>query len=106
MTAGAKLIKVIVTELTKRGEGVEGDPVRIVTEYWSTEGELLAERDEWMEERVKGLHDVQTKTLHGIVSHLHEEFSDSDVCQTDVVLDKEDLHQLRVILARLGRTVG
>ena len=27
------------------GKGTEADPVRIVTEYWSMEGELLARND-------------------------------------------------------------
>ena len=40
----AKLITVIVTT-QKRGAGTESDPVRIVTRYWSTDGELLAEAD-------------------------------------------------------------
>lgn len=42
----AKLIQVIeVVEST--GRGVAGDPVRSVRRYYTPEGELLAERDEW-----------------------------------------------------------
>ena len=44
----AKLIQVIKTE-EKRGEGKEDDPVRLVTQYWSTDGTLLAERDPLLE---------------------------------------------------------
>lgn len=36
--------KVIEVQATY-GKGVEGDPYRVVTEYWSMEGELLAIRD-------------------------------------------------------------
>ena len=33
-----------------RGEGVEGNPVREVTQYWTLDGKgLLAERDPWLE---------------------------------------------------------
>lgn len=45
MTEGAKVIQVIVTELESRGDGSEGNPYRRVTQYWSFDGYLLAERD-------------------------------------------------------------
>lgn len=44
----ARLIQVIETEV-KRGLGIERDAIRAVTQYWSPEGKLLAERDEWLE---------------------------------------------------------
>jgi hypothetical protein len=34
-----------------RGAGVEGDPVRRVIAYFEPDGTLLAERDEWAEQR-------------------------------------------------------
>lgn len=40
----AKVIQVIETDVT-RGKGVEGDPIRGVTQYWSLDGDLLAESD-------------------------------------------------------------
>jgi len=40
----AKLIQVIQTE-SMRGKGEGESPLRRVTEYWSLEGELLAEFD-------------------------------------------------------------
>lgn len=40
----AKLITVIAVEIT-RGKGVESDPVRHVTQYYTTSGRLLAEFD-------------------------------------------------------------
>lgn len=40
----AKLIQVIVTE-SCRGKGTQDDVSRMVTEYWSTDGEKLAEND-------------------------------------------------------------
>lgn len=43
----ARKIEVIETTLLRRGAGVEGDPVRIIKQYWSLEGELLAEVDEF-----------------------------------------------------------
>lgn len=42
----AKVIQVIKTTLTRRGSGKnDTDPIRIVTQYWSLDGELLAEVD-------------------------------------------------------------
>jgi len=41
---GAKIISVIETVLLRRGVGTAEDPMHAVTQYWSTEGELLAER--------------------------------------------------------------
>lgn len=40
-----ELISVIRTELLRRGEGTKEDVIRIITQYWSTDGELLAEID-------------------------------------------------------------
>jgi hypothetical protein len=44
-TWGARVIKVIETGLDLRGEGTSASPVRRVTQYWTLEGELLAEVD-------------------------------------------------------------
>jgi len=40
----AKVIQVIETTLTRRGNGKD-TPIRIVTEYWSLDGRLLVESD-------------------------------------------------------------
>lgn len=45
----ARLIQVIETD-TSRGKGTMDNPVRRVMQYWSTDGELLAERDALVEE--------------------------------------------------------
>ncbi|MNV81866.1 hypothetical protein D3C71_1755610 [compost metagenome] len=39
-----KVIQVIETRLTRRGNGID-DPVRIITQYWTLDGVLLAEVD-------------------------------------------------------------
>lgn len=39
------IIPVIRTSLTVRGKGTQEDPMRRITQYWSCEGELLAEQD-------------------------------------------------------------
>ncbi len=36
---------VIITRLECRGKGVEGDPVRRITQIWSLQGDLMAEID-------------------------------------------------------------
>lgn len=40
----AEVIQVIRTTLTRRGDGKD-DPIRSITQYWSLDGELLAEVD-------------------------------------------------------------
>ena len=47
----AEVMQVIRTTLTRRGRGIEGDPVRIITQYWSLDGVLLAEVDPVSEAR-------------------------------------------------------
>lgn len=41
----ARLIEVIETNLELRGEGTVEDPFRRIRQYWSKDGELLAEVD-------------------------------------------------------------
>jgi len=38
-----ELIQVIRTRLTLKGNGKEDNPYHLVTQYWSLDGELLAE---------------------------------------------------------------
>lgn len=45
----AKEIKVIET-ISTRGSGYSGNPIRLVTQYWSLDGKLLAERDDYKHE--------------------------------------------------------
>lgn len=49
LNGSARVIQVIKTMIERRGAGTEADPVRIIYQYWTFEGELLAERDEWKE---------------------------------------------------------
>jgi hypothetical protein len=43
---GARVIQVVETDLGRRGSGKdEGDPIRVIRQYWSVDGELLAEVD-------------------------------------------------------------
>lgn len=42
---GASVIQVIQTNILRRGKGVENDPIRVITQYWSLDGRLLAEVD-------------------------------------------------------------
>ena len=44
-----RVMKVIESHTT-RGVGVDGDPCRGVTQYWTLDGKrLLAERDDWQD---------------------------------------------------------
>ena len=49
----AQVMKVIRTNLSTNGKGVEGDPIRRVIQYWTLDGELLAEVDEWEDQQKK-----------------------------------------------------
>jgi hypothetical protein len=42
-----RVIQVIQSEI-KRGAGVESNPIRIVTQYHTLDGEMLAESDPWL----------------------------------------------------------
>jgi hypothetical protein len=43
-----ELMQVIRTTLTLRGDGTPEDPYRRIVQYWSTDGELLAEGDRYI----------------------------------------------------------
>lgn len=45
MNRGARIVQVIETTLVVRGTGEIGNPLRMVTQYWSLDGRLLAEND-------------------------------------------------------------
>ena len=49
----ARSMQVIVTTILRRGAGTFGSPIRIITQYWSMGGKLLAEVDPFNEERHK-----------------------------------------------------
>ncbi len=40
-----KQVTLIETKLTRRGEGTQDSPVRVITQYWSQEGDLVIEHD-------------------------------------------------------------
>jgi hypothetical protein len=44
----AKVIQVIECHIN-RGKGIEKEPCRTVTQYWTLEGELLVEKDPWVQ---------------------------------------------------------
>jgi hypothetical protein len=45
-----KVIQLIETTLTRAGEGKEGDPIRTIKQYWTLDGELVAEYDTWTQQ--------------------------------------------------------
>lgn len=53
-TVSAKVVQVIVTE-GRAGRGVDGDPVRAVTDLWTMEGSHIARVDAWRDEEVEKL---------------------------------------------------
>jgi len=47
MTAPARVIQVIETNLLSRGMGQTNNPFRRIRQYWSLDGKFLAEVDSW-----------------------------------------------------------
>lgn len=45
MTVKIVKLELILTTLTKRGNGSEADPIRRVVQLWAPDGRLLAESD-------------------------------------------------------------
>jgi hypothetical protein len=45
--------EVVITTLARAGKGVQGDPIRKVIQIWEKDGSLIAERDEFLLERIK-----------------------------------------------------
>jgi hypothetical protein len=50
----AKLITVIESE-EMRGNGKDDTPYRKVRQFWTVDGELLVEQDEWFSSRLRNL---------------------------------------------------
>jgi len=48
-----EVIRVIRTNLLRRGEGVEKDPIRRIEQFWSLDGELLWEIDPYKKSKKK-----------------------------------------------------
>lgn len=40
-----KILQLIRTRILRRGKGIEGDPIRIIEQYWDMEGNLVFEID-------------------------------------------------------------
>lgn len=55
----ARVIQVIETTLTRRGRGVAGDELRVVTQYWALDGKLLAEHDPIVRVVDKSAHEAE-----------------------------------------------
>ncbi len=59
----AILREVIETQILRRGKGIEGDPVRVITQIWTTDGEFLAERDPFRIEECE-CHSMRSQNEH------------------------------------------
>jgi len=60
----AKIVQVIETTIEVRGIGHTEEPWRIVTQYWSFDGKLLAENDPFLTgrgDRITLADEVETK---------------------------------------------
>lgn len=64
MTDQARVIQVIETTLTRRGSGLTKDSIlRVVRQYWSLDGKLLAEIDPITEPPKTVLGDIRWKPV-------------------------------------------
>ena len=69
----ARVIRVIETRLATRGRGTEDSPIRSITQYWTEDGDLLAEVDSWqtpmrlrrVEEAARSLCELLEAGCHG-----------------------------------------
>jgi len=55
ITKECQVIKVIRTTLTGRGKGKEGSVYRKIEQFWSLDGELLAENDPILQKKIDEL---------------------------------------------------
>ena len=54
MSAELEVLQVIRTAILRKGEGhSEDDPIRIITQYWTMQGELIFEIDPFQPRRSK-----------------------------------------------------
>ncbi len=74
MTHNAYVMKVIRTDLDLVGQGVEGDPVRRVVQFWTLEGKLLAEVDEWKDGRAE----IQNKEIRLVIEKYLQDSRSND----------------------------
>lgn len=40
-----RVLQVIETNILRRGDGTKGNPFRVVTQYWTMDGEIITEID-------------------------------------------------------------
>ncbi|MGM0295094.1 hypothetical protein [Enterococcus sp. AZ034] len=43
----------VIHVISFEGEGTKGNPARLINEYYSKEGALLATKDEWLEREIE-----------------------------------------------------
>lgn len=51
MKSQVEIKQVVVTELLRRGRGMEESPIRIIRQVWSMDGLLIAEYDPQLEDK-------------------------------------------------------
>jgi hypothetical protein len=64
----ARVVQVIRTDLSRRGTGksADNDPIRVVTQYWDFEGNLLAEDDPVPSLRFEALVEAGDRLVHNL----------------------------------------
>lgn len=48
---GLCVTQVIISNTKRRGKGIEGDPIRVVTEVFTLDGKLIAEYDPYKDNK-------------------------------------------------------
>lgn len=90
----ARVIQAVETKFA-RGTGEAGDPVRMVTQYWSLDGELLAETEAPIESKsslMRGFQRTMSR-LNIMRKHLHMKEADSTLFSLVTELLSEIQHE-------------
>lgn len=94
-------MELIYTE-ERRGLGKEGDPVRMVKQWWTKDGQLVVEKDEWLEREISKPFPSRTELLRDIE---HSTRRIENMQKANDRLEREN-RRLENYLARYQELVG
>jgi len=92
MADTVQVVTLIKTELSRRGKGEPNDPVRIVTEYWTMEGEKVTEIDPCPKEPIK--QNNRGELYASMTKNFFNEFVQEYLEEHRKTFNEKDLHDL------------
>ncbi len=93
----ARVLTVIETRMLPRGRYTDRNPARLVTQYWSLDGTLLAEADKWAGDTIDKLEldlmraEATVEVLKRRDKHNRKELAAQIVCNDQLALQLNDL---------------